>query len=128
MISIDESVAALSALAADLDIGKLTATCVALLVAAVALYSLLRQTDSIPGPPRPSLRHWLLGHITELLAEEVRYPTHLYHSRELYPQRSPTDALDRWFHKYGHVFRIYGTAGVRMLGTDFPISPFDARC
>ncbi|KAL1691578.1 cytochrome P450 [Schizophyllum commune] len=71
MISIDESVAALSALAANLDIDKLTATCVTLLVAAVALYSLLRQTDSIPGPPRPALRQWLLGHIAELLAEET---------------------------------------------------------
>ncbi|KAL1680994.1 cytochrome P450 [Schizophyllum commune] len=78
-------------------------TCVALLAAAVVLYSLLRQTDSIPGPPRPSLRRWLLGHISELLAEE----------------RSPTDALDRWFRQYGHVIRIYGTAGTtRILTTD----------
>ena len=81
MISIDESVTALSGLAANLDIDKLTATCVALLVAAVVLYSFMHPTDSIPGPPRPPLRHWLLGHITELLAEEVRYPTHLCHSR-----------------------------------------------
>ena len=81
MISIDESVAALSGLTANLDTYKITITCVALLTAAVALCSLLRQTDSIPGHPRPSLRHCLLGHITELLAEEVRYPTHLYHSR-----------------------------------------------
>ncbi|KAI5899118.1 cytochrome P450 [Schizophyllum commune H4-8] len=103
MASIHESVTALSALAADLDIYKSTITCVAV-GAAVAFYrSLCAPVDTIPGPPRPSLRHWLLGHITELLAEE----------------RSPTDALDRWFRQYGHVLRIYGTAGTtRILTTD----------
>ncbi|KAI4293823.1 cytochrome P450 [Schizophyllum commune Loenen D] len=34
-------------------------------------------------------------------------------------QRSPTDALDRWFRQYGHVLRIYGTTGTtRILTTD----------
>ncbi|KAL1716783.1 cytochrome P450 [Schizophyllum commune] len=82
---------------------KTITTCVTI-VLAVALYRLFwSSADNIPGPPRPSLRHWLLGHITELLSEE----------------RSSTDALDRWFRQYGHVFRIYGTAGTtRILTTD----------